>query len=63
MPTTISMQWFIDLCEAVQAMPDDAALREQQIYESCPWCRVGLEHTRREHYMTKPQEESNATFH
>lgn len=52
---TNSMQWFIDLCEAINDMPEADRLHETKVYNSCPWCRVGLEHTSDEHYLTKPE--------
>lgn len=48
------MQWYDDILAARPRMTEEIAKREANIILACPWCRVGLEHTREEHYLVDP---------
>lgn len=56
METENVMQWYDDLCAAFNDMPEAGRFKEAQIVNTCPWCRVGLAHTREEHYLVKVEE-------
>ena len=47
--------WLDELADAFDSMTPTQQANEQAIAEACPWCRVGLAHSREEHYSTKPQ--------
>lgn len=60
----LDITWIDDLSDAFDSMTPAQQAFEQAVCEACPWCRLSLEHTREEHYLTKPEGViKDATFH